>query len=531
MPISSSWRQAVGVCAAALVLPLSVTTGAASAAPAPAPTQAVGPGAPITGANGAYLIGAPAFDGQLARFNVYSPSMGRDVPIQMLVPQGYSVNGTATYPELYQLDGLRADANITDWTRKADTRGFFANKNVLVVQPIGGYGSFYQDWQADDPGILAQSKQGPTSPVGTLKWESFLTKELPGVIGTAFHGNGSRAISGLSMSGFSAFSLAAKHPGLYKAAASYSGYPDIQGFGLPEYLRYVLGSESGATNAENIWGPNNSPAWVANNPTAQVAKLKNVSLYMSAGTGGNGPYDEGLGFLGLSKNYVGALIEVIANYSSQNFAQVARGNNVSVTTDLTNPGVHDWPYWSDQYKRSWPQLAKAIGATEGFSVTGAIAVKWNLLGGANGLIGTPTSAEKDVPGVPGARVASFTNGEIYWSPATGAQAVQGAIRARYNEMGGPSGVLGLPITDERTTPNPRGRYNQFQGAGGGYIYWTETTGAHEVYGQILAEWARLGYENSKYGFPTRGEFDIPGGRQTNFENGYIQFVNGQIIAS
>ncbi|WP_164860538.1 alpha/beta hydrolase-fold protein [Rhodococcus sp. X156] len=512
------------------MLPLSAGVGAASAAPTPSPTQ-VTPGVPIAGANGAYVIGAPAIAGQLARFNVYSPSMGRDVPIQVLLPAGYNINAATTYPELYQLDGLRADANITDWTRKADTQGFFANKNVLVVQPIGGYGSFYQDWQTDDPGILAQAKQNPGSPVGTLKWESFLTKELPFVIGNAFHGNGQRAISGLSMSGFSAFSLAAKHPGLYKAAASYSGYPDIQGFGLPEYLRYVLGAESGATNPDNIWGPNNSPAWTANNPTVQVAKLKNVSLYMSAGTGGNGPYDEALGFLGLSRNYVGALIEVISNYSSQNFAQVAGANSVAVTTDLTNPGVHDWPYWSDQYKRSWPQLAKAIGATEGVAVTGAIAVKWNQLGGANSLIGTPTSAERDVPGVPGARVASFTNGEIYWSQATGAQAVQGAIRARYNELGGPTGLLGLPVTDERTTPNGVGRFNQFQGSGGGYIYWTPSTGAHEVYGLILEEWARQGYENSKYGFPTRGEFDIPGGRQTNFQNGFIQFVNGQIIAS
>jgi S-formylglutathione hydrolase FrmB len=522
MHLTLSWRRRiVGACAAALVLPLAVSAGTASAAPTTAVT--VAPRAAIN----PLTVSPPVFAGQTVTFSIFSPAMDRTVPIQLLVPTGYNINDAATtYPELYQLDGLRADPNITDWSRKADTQAFFADKRVLVVQVIGGYASFFQDWETQDAGILNQSKQNVLSPAGQLKWESFLTGELPGVIGSVFHGNGTRAVSGLSMGGSSAFSLAAKHPALYKAAASYSGYLDSQAPGMPEFLHYVLAEQSGASNADDMWGPPTDPAWTANNPTAQIANLRGMSLYMSAGTGGNGPYDQPLGFFGLSASYVGAILEVIANYSSQSFAQRAMAGGIAVTTDLSNPGIHDWPYWSGEYKRSWPQLAAALGvANPGFVVQGAIAIKWNLLGGAKGVLGRPTSNEIAIAG---GAVSHFTGGDIYWSPSTGAYEVQGLNLAKYNEMGGPSGFLGFPFTDEMDTPTKPGKYNHFVN---GDIYFSPSTGSHEVHGLILQEWARQGWENSRFGFPVSDELAIPNGRQSNFQAGFIRFVNGQIIVS
>jgi uncharacterized protein with LGFP repeats len=65
-----------------------------------------------------------------------------------------------------------------------------------------------------------------------------------------------------------------------------------------------------------------------------------------------------------------------------------------------------------------------------------------------------------------------------------------------------------------------GRYNHFNK--GGSIYWSPRTGAHAMYGAIRRQWAVLGWERSHLGYPTTGEFDIPGGRRNNFLHGYIE---------
>src|SRR5258708_6270958 len=40
--------------------------------------------------------------------------------------------------------------------------------------------------------------------------------------------------------------------------------------------------------------------------------------------------------------------------------------------------------------------------------------------------------------------------------------VHGDIRAKYEALGGASGPLGLPLTDETVAPDGRGRYNHFE---------------------------------------------------------------------
>lgn len=539
MQIRSPWRRrAVAAGALALALPLVISAGVANAAPAAAPTvgpvQAVNLGPTQWGPdfNGAYVTAPPNINGQTWNFSVHSPKMGRDVPVQLLVPPGYNAAAGTPYPELYQLDGIEAKPTTTDWALKSDSQKFFADKNVLVVQPISGFASQYMNWQTDDPSILAQSQAFPGAPLGHLKWEDFLVDELPGLIGAAFHGNGSRAITGISTGAYAAFDFAANHPKFYKAAASYSGYPETQSFGLPQFLIYTESSKGKATDPNNLFGlpVGTGPDWTRNNvgTAANLTSLKDngVSLYMSAGTGASGPFDKPSGFFGLSSSFDGSLIEFICNYSSQIFAREAAGAGVPVTTDLNNPGIHDWPYWNVQYKKSWPQLAQAIGVTgtsSTYGVTGAIAIKYQLTGGGNGVLGTPTGAEQAVAG---GVVQDFhnnatnTNGAIYWSPATGAVEVHGAIGDKYVALGGPAtSGLGFPITDETSTPVRNGKYNRFQN---GYIYWTPGGTANSVRGAILDFWASQGYENSQFGFPTSEEI-----RNGNDVIQYFQGTNGQ----
>jgi glucose/arabinose dehydrogenase len=166
-------------------------------------------------------------------------------------------------------------------------------------------------------------------------------------------------------------------------------------------------------------------------------------------------------------------------------------------------------------------------ATGAHEVHGSIRVMWAATGWER-FLGYPLTDETVTPDGIG-RYNHFSNGgSIYWTHPTGAHEVHGAIRVVWAATGWERG-LGYPLTNETVTPDRIGRYNHF--SNGGSIYWTPATGAHEVYGAIRQRWAALGWELSYLGYPTTGEFSIPGGRRSNFQHGYITWnsTTGQVI--
>src|SRR5205807_10494307 len=112
----------------------------------------------------------------------------------------------------------------------------------------------------------------------------------------------------------------------------------------------------------------------------------------------------------------------------------------------------------------------------------------------------------------------FLFGSIHLAPSTGGDEVHGAIRDKWSSIGWERSVLGYPITDETGTPDGVGRYNHFQS---GSIYWTPSTGAHEVHGAIRDRWSALGWENSYLGYPISDE--APWVNPANSHAGRISF--------
>jgi L,D-peptidoglycan transpeptidase YkuD (ErfK/YbiS/YcfS/YnhG family) len=153
-------------------------------------------------------------------------------------------------------------------------------------------------------------------------------------------------------------------------------------------------------------------------------------------------------------------------------------------------------------------------------VVGPILTHYKALGGPTGFLGGPLTGQLTTPSLPG-RYNHFAGGSIYWSQATGAWSVRGAIRDAWGGSGWENGPLGFPTSDERSTPNGKGRFNLFAHGG---VYWTPTTGAHSIYGAIRDRWAGLGWETSSLGFPTSDEFAIPGGRAQDFQHGSIRWT-------
>ena len=158
-------------------------------------------------------------------------------------------------------------------------------------------------------------------------------------------------------------------------------------------------------------------------------------------------------------------------------------------------------------------------STGAHEVHGLIRARWQSLGWETSFLGYPLTDESVCPDGVG-RYNHFQGGSIYWSPSTGAWEVHGLIRSKYSSMGWEKSFLGYPLTNENTTPDGVGRYNHFQG---GSIYWTPSTGAHEVHGLIRQHWASIGWEKSPLGYPTSDELSVFAGtgRISHFQNGSI----------
>jgi hypothetical protein len=117
------------------------------------------------------------------------------------------------------------------------------------------------------------------------------------------------------------------------------------------------------------------------------------------------------------------------------------------------------------------QPATVPGPDGDVMVEGAIKDKWLQAGGLDGPLKKALSAsEKFENGV----VVPFSGGNIYYSSATGAHVVTGGILRVYTEeMGGPEGALGFPISDEKEVDG--GWQNDFQH---GTVSWTNQDGVY-----------------------------------------------------
>jgi len=153
--------------------------------------------------------------------------------------------------------------------------------------------------------------------------------------------------------------------------------------------------------------------------------------------------------------------------------------------------------------------------------------RYEELGGPTGFLGAPISVEQPAARAPG-RVRIYEHGAIYHTVAdlkagfglsTQTYEVHGPIWDRFQAIGA-DGVFGLPQTDQLPCIDGTGAFNHFERCS---IFWHPTTGAHEVYGWIRDKWRDFGWERGPLGYPTTGETScIDGrGRFNHFQYGAI----------
>jgi L,D-peptidoglycan transpeptidase YkuD (ErfK/YbiS/YcfS/YnhG family) len=94
--------------------------------------------------------------------------------------------------------------------------------------------------------------------------------------------------------------------------------------------------------------------------------------------------------------------------------------------------------------------------------------------------------------------------------------LRGGIASAWYRLGGQGSRLGLPTTGEIALPG--GALNWFKR---GAIYWSPATDAHAVWGAVLTAWGAQGYERGSLGYPTSDPHPVPGGTRVDFQHGSL----------
>ncbi|MPZ86344.1 MAG: esterase family protein [Actinophytocola sp.] len=283
--------------------------------------------------SGAWVVHEEKLGDRLVELTVHSDAVGRDVGVRLLLPPDWQRFPHRDWPTLYLLHGCcDGDTGFRSWTNNTDATELTAHTNVLIVMPEAGPAGFYSDWVS-----------GPA-------WETFHLTELRRLLEHRYRSGHQRAVAGLSMGGFGALSYAARHPGFFRAAASYSGV--VHTTSSPDLVQGIVAGTGADPNA--LWGDPVAQArtWAAHNPYDLAERLRGIPVYLSTGNGQPGPLDP--------PDAQPDPLEELLGGQSVALAERLRAEHVRVTTDFYGPGRHARPYWERALHRSLPMLVRAI---------------------------------------------------------------------------------------------------------------------------------------------------------------------------
>ncbi|MGW0246422.1 alpha/beta hydrolase [Nocardia goodfellowii] len=304
-----------------------------------------------SGAREIEVVGEKRLDERTVDLTVRSNAIAQDPTVRLITPIGWHDRTPARrWPALYLLPG--GDGDHTGWTTDTDIADIAQLRDVLVVIPGMPMFGFYTDWVAGGPKI-----------------ESFHLDELIPLLERDFGASAQRAIAGTSQGGYGALKYAALRPGMFGAAASYSGW--LHPLRRPEV---VLGAATYlGIDGSALWGDpvRDRARWAANDPYHLADKLAGIPLYLSSGDGTPGEFDppnlpgEYLfpEIDGLANEFPPGMVdptEAVMGESTRLVADRLRASNATVTTHLT-PGTHSPRYWHDNFHRSLPILLDALG--------------------------------------------------------------------------------------------------------------------------------------------------------------------------
>ncbi len=173
-----------------------------------------------------------------------------------------------------------------------------------------------------------------------------------------------------------------------------------------------------------------------------------------------------------------------------------------VSSQKFSGGQVSWNRQTKQFTTEPPALADQLkGLQVAIDPTAAINTAWRAAGGPTGPLGAKQGGQYPVGGDGIAQ--NFAGGKVFFTPATGANAVESDILAKYESLGGPVGSdLGFPTANESDGGiGPSSRICTFSAADKPVIFWTPDHGAFVVRGAMKAAWDKLRAPAGKLGAP------------------------------
>lgn len=329
------------------LLALSLST-LVLAATVPAAAQAAGEPEPMR------VVSEERRTDRLTDLTVHSPALGTTAEVRLLTPEGWhSRHAGERWPTLYLLPG--GDGDHLPWTEDYNIQRLPALRNTLVVMPQMPLYGFYSDWWNHGEG-------GPPAV------ETFHLDEMLPLLERHYGAGSRRAVAGQSQGGFGALSYTARRPGMFRAAASYSGFvhPHLHPHAVRAGMEY-LGLDWLA-----LWGhPQRQRAiWRSHDPAYLADRFRDVPVYLSSGDGRLGPLDPpdtepDEDIPGLEDpdapfpDDVLSPTEAIMLEENRALAPLLRAAGAHVTTHF-HAGTHDPPYWAREFRASLPMLLRAL---------------------------------------------------------------------------------------------------------------------------------------------------------------------------
>jgi diacylglycerol O-acyltransferase / trehalose O-mycolyltransferase len=256
---------------------------------------------------GIAVVAERRIDPRLTEWTLRTTALDEPTRVRVLVPTGYAAHPERRYPVLYLLHGR--DGAFSDWTRYGGAERATARTPLIVVMPDGGRDAVYTDERAD-------------------RWPAYHSGELVRWVDRRFRTVATRrgrAIAGLSMGGFGALSYAARNPGTYVAAASFSGALELS-----------------------------RPRPIDLAPRLRSLKL----LELRTGDGAPGPLDAA----GTRPGCGACVIERFLHPMNVRMHRRLATLGIRHVWDDYGPGTHDWPYWRRDLRETLPDLMRALAS-------------------------------------------------------------------------------------------------------------------------------------------------------------------------
>ncbi len=283
-------------------------------------------------AGAATITSAVRTQPRVVELTISTPAFSTPTKVEVDLPTGYDDNPTRRWPTTYFLAGTQN--TYRSFNAVVGGVALTANYPSIVVSPNGDSG-YWSDWY----------NRGAAGPP---QYETYVIEQLIPLIDGYFRtiaDRAHRAIGGVSMGGYGAVMLAARHPELFASAASVSGTLNTNL--LPNLAAVSLSSALQGGEVDAIYGPRLTEEirWRGHNPADIAENLRDIDLQVRSA---NGVINPKIGENPFSIDLVSCLVEAGAYGSSVSMHAILDRHGVDHLWKDYGAGCHTTPNFKRQ---------------------------------------------------------------------------------------------------------------------------------------------------------------------------------------